>query len=243
MEPNKENIQKMSNDEEIKSLQRNWHLITQKYFYAYNFQWMGISIIQTPQDIVAWQELVMCVQPDLIIETGIAHGGSLFLSASLLALLEIQNNECGFRKVIGVDIDIRKHTSDAIKNSALQKWMITYQSSSIDPSVINKIKEISKIHHTIMVFLDSNHTKEHVLAELEMYAPLVTPGSYIVVNDTGMEQFYSQNPEGRPWGPGNGPLTAVKEFLTTHPEFEQDFDIENKLVITSNPGGWLRRKP
>ena len=231
----------MSEDPELKEIAKCYHDKLSEHKYVHNFTWMGVPILQEPTDTMMWQELVMRVNPDLIIETGIARGGSILLSASLLQLLDVENNLR--REVIGIDIDIRQHTHDALqKHTELYYcYMHLIQSSSIDRNTIDVVKKIASKHDIVMVALDSDHTHKHVLAELEAYAPLVTPGSYIVVFDTGIEYVGPKQIGNRPWGPGNSPMSAVKEFLKTHPEFEQDFDIDRKLILTSALGGWLRR--
>ncbi len=218
--------------------------------YSYTFEWLGRAVIQYPQDIVAIQELVWAVKPDLIIETGIAHGGSLVLSASLLALLDMFdaietgqtfNPRQSERKVLGVDIDIRSHNREAIEAHPLASRIEMIQGSSIDSELVSSVRERAKGFSKVMVLLDSNHTHDHVLAELEAYAPIVTPGSYCIVFDTIVEDMPKSMFPDRPWGPGNNPKTAVHQFLQTHPEFTIDTAIQNKLLITVAPDGFLRR--
>ncbi|MGH2462329.1 MAG: cephalosporin hydroxylase family protein [Candidatus Limnocylindria bacterium] len=208
--------------------------------YSYNFSWLGRPIIQYPQDIVAMQELVWSVQPDLIVETGIAHGGSLILWSSLLEL----NAACGGPqdgRVVGVDIDIRAHNRAAIEAHPLARRITMIEGSSVDPAVVAQVKDAAASRDRVLVCLDSNHTHAHVLAELEAYAPMTSVGSYCVVFDTVIEDL----PEGmypdRPWGPGDNPKTAVVEYLGSHPQFEVDRRIEDKLLISVAPGGYLRR--
>jgi len=218
--------------------------------YSYNFFWLGRPIIQYPQDMVAMQELVWTIKPDLIIETGIAHGGSLTLSASLLAILEMcEAAEKGEvvdpnkpkRKVLGIDIDIRAHNRTAIEAHPLAPRIEMIQGSSIAPEIIDQVRAIAKNYKRVLVCLDSNHTHDHVLKELELYAPLTSVGSYCVVFDTIVEDLSKELAGDRPWGPGNNPKTAVFEYLKTHPEFEIDKAIENKLLITVVPDGFLKR--
>lgn len=208
--------------------------------YSYNFSWLGRPIIQYPQDIVAMQELVWRIQPDLIIETGIAHGGSLILSASLLEL----NAACGGNpagKVLGIDIDIREHNRAAIMAHPMSKRIDMLQGSSIDPEIIQQVQQYAQAKKRIMVCLDSNHTHDHVLAELVAYAPLTSVGSYCVVFDTIVEELPSDFYPDRSWGPGNSPQSAVKAYLNDHPEFEIDDSIDHKLLISVAPKGYLRR--
>ena len=201
---------------------------------------MGRPIIQYPQDIVAMQEIIFSVKPDLIIETGIAHGGSLILYASLLEL----NAACGGpaeARILGVDIDIRTHNKEAIEAHPMSKRIEMVQGSSISSEIIDAVKAKAQGKQRIMVVLDSNHTHEHVLAELEAYAPLVTKGSYCVVFDTVVEDMPKGSFPDRPWGVGNNPKTAVWEYLKSHDEFEIDKRIQHKLLITVAPDGFLKR--
>jgi len=218
--------------------------------YTYNFQWLGRPIIQYPQDLQAMQEIIWAVKPDLIIETGIAHGGSLVFSASMLALLDMCDAiETGSsidpktskRNVLGIDIDIREHNRAAIEAHPMASRIRMLQGSSISPEIVKQVREIAKACERVLVCLDSNHTHDHVLAELEAYAPLVSVGSYCVVFDTLIEDMPGEMFSDRPWGPGNNAKTAVWEYLETHPEFRIDKDIQHKLQITVAPDGYLRR--
>jgi cephalosporin hydroxylase len=218
--------------------------------YSYNFLWLGRPIIQYPQDMVAMQELVWATRPDLIIETGIAHGGSLVLSASLLTLLdyadaaasgELLDPRAPRRRVLGIDIDIREHNRKAILAHPLAGRIDMLQGSSTAPDIIAQVAEVARGFERVMVCLDSNHTHEHVLAELRAYAPLVSPGCYCVVFDTVIEDLPAGVYPDRPWDIGNNPRTAVKAYLATHPEFVVDEDIEARLLVTVAPGGYLRR--
>lgn len=201
--------------------------------YSYNFSWLGRPIIQYPQDMVAMQEIIWVVRPDLIIETGIAHGGSLIFYASILELI-------GYGKVLGIDVEIRPHNREAIEAHPLFKRIELLEGSSIAPEIVEQARKQAD-GKRVLVVLDSNHTHEHVLAELEAYAPLVAVGSYCVVMDTVVEDLPADVFPDRPWGPGNNPKTAVWEWLKTHPEFEIDKDIEYKLLITVAPDGYLKR--
>ncbi|MDK1374824.1 MULTISPECIES: cephalosporin hydroxylase family protein [unclassified Sinorhizobium] len=219
--------------------------------YSYNYFWMDRPIIQYPQDIVAMQEIIWTTRPDLIIETGIAHGGSLIMSASMLALLDMSDAiEAGTsldprdprRKVLGVDIDIRAHNREAIKAHPMSSRIHMIQGSSIERSVVERVYDFAKPFERVLVCLDSNHTHDHVLAELEAYAPLTTKDSYCVVFDTVIEDLPEEAYPDRPWGKGNNPKTAVWKYLESHPEFEIDRSIDQKLMITVAPDGFLRRK-
>lgn len=208
--------------------------------YSYNFSWMGRPIIQYPQDIIAMQELIWDIKPDLIIETGIAHGGSLIFYA---AMLEI-NAVCGGpvdAEVLGVDIDIRSHNKQAIEAHPMAKRISMIQGSSIAPDIISQVKAIAKNHQKILVCLDSNHTHEHVLAELNAYANLTSVDSYCVVFDTLIEDMPADAYPDRPWGPGNNPRTAVWEFLKSNRKFQIDKNIDYKLLISVAPDGYLKR--
>jgi cephalosporin hydroxylase len=237
-------------DKPWRQLSQDWLQASMERKYVYNFEWLGRPIIQYPQDIMAVQELIWAVQPDLIIETGIAHGGSLILSASLLALLDLADAvtngttidpRVSKRKVLGIDIEIRSHNRLAIETHPLAGRIEMIQGSSISDDVIAQVQKTAKDFQCIMVFLDSMHTHDHVLAELEAYASLVTPGSYCVVFDTFVEDMPPNFFNDRPWNVGNNPKTAVRTWLPSHPEFEVDTLLESKLQVTVAPDGFLRR--
>lgn len=235
---------------EVAKLTNNWIQSVNLLKYSYHFECLGRPIIQYPQDMVAMQELIWEIKPDLIIETGIAHGGSLVMSASMLALLDMcdaiesgvtLNPRESRRKVLGIDIDIRAHNREAIEAHPMSSRIQMIQGSSIAPEVIEQVKAVAKNYQRILVCLDSNHTHEHVLAELEAYAPLTSVGSYCVVFDTIVEDMPKAMFPDRPWGPGNNPKTAVWEYLKTHSEFEIDKSIVHKLLISVAPDGYLKR--
>lgn len=207
--------------------------------YSYNFSWLGRPIIQYPQDIIAMQEIIWEVKPDLIIETGIAHGGSLIFSAAMLELVAACTGIEG--EVIGIDIDIRPHNRKAIEEHPMSKRISMIEGSSIAPEIIARVVGKAKNKKRVLVCLDSHHTHEHVLAELSAYAPLVTVGSYCVVFDTVVEDIPKDLSGDRPWGPGNNPKTAVFQYLKDHPEFEINKSIDYKLLITVAPDGYLKR--
>ena len=245
-----QNIKSLSEDNDLQALSRIWVREISPHKYAYNFKWLGRPAIQFPQDQIALQELIWQVRPDLIIETGIAHGGSLTFSASMLALLDMADAiEIGHsidpklskRKVLGLDIDIRSHNKAAIETHPMASRIQMIQGSSIDPKIISQVHEIAKGYKKILVCLDSNHTHEHVLAELEAYAPLTSKDSYCIVYDTIVEDMPENMFPERPWGKSNNPKTAVWEYLKSHPEFEIDKSIQNKLLITVAPDGYLKR--
>lgn len=215
--------------------QMNWNR------YAYNFAWFGRPVIQIPQDAMTFQEMIWEVRPDLIIETGIAHGGSIIFSASMLALLELFG-EVEDPLVLGLDIDIREHNRKAIEEHPAFRWINMIEGSSVEPDVVEKVKEIAGPKKRVMIFLDSNHTHEHVLAELEAYAGLVTVGSYAVVLDTGVEDIDpSAVAPDRPWCKGNSPKSALNEFLNKADQFVLDRYYHEKAWITSAPGGIIKR--
>lgn len=218
--------------------------------YSYNFCWLGRPIIQYPQDIVALQEIIWNVKPDLIIETGIAHGGSLIFSASMLSQLDlfdsIENKEKldshkTKRKVLGIDIDIRKQNLIAIKEHPLSRWIEMIEGSSIDSNVIDQVYKIAEGYQTVLVLLDSNHTHSHVLDELNAYAPLVSVGSYCIVYDTVIEDLPNGMYPNRDWDVGNNPKTAVREYLSNTNLFSIEKCIPNKLLITVAHDGYLKR--
>ena len=246
-----ENIQRLGKEQTLPLESLSWMLRTGIVGgYTYNFRWLGRPIIQYPQDMVAMQELIWQIKPDLIIETGIAHGGSLIMSASMLALLDMcdaiesgatLNPRESKRKVLGIDIDIREHNRAAIEAHPMASRIQMTQGSSIAPEIVEQVRQVAKGYERTLVCLDSNHTHAHVLAELEAYAPLTSVGSYCVVFDTIVEDMPADMFPDRPWGPGDNPKTAVWEYLKTHPEFESDKSIQNKLLITVAPDGYLRR--
>ena len=202
--------------------------------YSYNFSWMGRPIIQYPQDMIAMQELIWEIKPDLIIETGIAHGGSLIFYASLLELI-------GNGEVLGIDIDIREHNRREIEKHPMFKRIKMIQGSSVDERTVVEVEKYAQGKNKIMVCLDSNHTHEHVLQELNWYAPFVSQGSYMVVFDTIVEYLPNDYLPGRAWKVGDNPATAVEEFLKKNDAFEIDRSIDNKLLISVAPGGYLKR--
>jgi cephalosporin hydroxylase len=246
----KENIRRLGEVSELPKKSLDWMLsvgITGRY--TYNFSWLGRPIIQYPQDMVAMQELIWKIKPDLIIETGIAHGGSLVFSASMLALLDmteaIESNtefepKASKRKVLGIDIDIRSHNRSEIEAHPMASRIQMIEGSSIDSDIIKQVEEFASGYKRIIVCLDSNHTHEHVLAELEAYAPLVSTGSYLVVFDTIIEDMPADMFSSRSWGVGNNPKTAVHEFLKTNQRFIIDKQMQQKLQITVAPDGYLK---
>jgi cephalosporin hydroxylase len=256
------NIENAGRDAGFNGLSQIWVRECIRHNYAQNFTWLGRPVIQVPQDLYAIQELIWACRPDLIIETGIAHGGSLVMSASMLVLLDycdaietgsVLDPKAGRRKVVGVDIDIRPHNRAAIDAHPMRHKIHAIQGSSVAPEIMSQIAAHAEEHDRIMVFLDSNHTHAHVLEELELYAPFVSKGSYCVVWDTGIEDLPEEMCSDRPWGKSNNPKTAVWEYMRRlqtegrqaraggNLHFEYEYTIEHKLMITASPGGFLKR--
>lgn len=234
------NINALGEDRQLRQEGLDILVRSAKYKYSYNFSWLGRPIIQYPQDMVAMQEIIWQVKPNLIIETGIAHGGSLIFSASMLALLEVTGQiEQG--RVLGIDIEIRPHNRQTIEAHPLASKITMLEGSSIDPAIVTQATAFAQSAKTVLVCLDSMHTHHHVLAELQAYAPLVSIGSYCVTFDTVIEDMPGDFFPDRPWGKGNNPKTAVWEFLKTNPQFVIDKEIDHKLLITVAPDGYLKR--
>lgn len=235
---------------EWNSISNQWleNALLQKYMY--NFTWMDVPIIQLPTDIVLLQELIWKIKPDLIIETGVAHGGSLIFGASILSLIDLEesiiknqifNPNEPKRKIVGIEIEMRQHNLQNIRQHSMSSRIEIINGSSTEASVVHQVKSLARNYEKIMIILDSNHTHDHVLAELENYANLVNIGSYCIVLDTYIEDLKEECSRDRPWGPGNNPKTAVMEFLGKNSNFVIDKEIENKLMLTSGPGGCLKR--
>jgi cephalosporin hydroxylase len=233
-------IEAMGQEVELGRISSCWMNQAQTVRYPYHFEWMGRPIIQYPQDILAVQEIIWSVKPDLIVETGIAHGGSLIFSASMLELNAISGGPRD-AQVLGIDIDIRAYNRVAIEAHPMMRRIAMIEGSSVAPGVISQVEAKAVGKRSVLVLLDSNHTHDHVLTELEAYAPLVTAGSYCVVFDTVIEDMPDVTFADRPWGKGNNAKTAVWDFLKRHPEFEVDKSIQNKLMITVAPDGYLKR--
>ncbi len=229
--------QAMMNDATLRDIAQETFILSARYDWTYQWTWLGLPIIQSPIDIVAAQEVVWRTRPDLVIECGVARGGSLILWASLLDLLGIADGQ-----VVGIDVDIRPHNRVAIDEHRLSSRIHLIDGSSTDPDVIKQVEHISIQHNAVMAVLDSNHTHQHVLEELRAYAPMVTIGQYILVSDTLIEKMPLQTARPRAWGPGNNPATAVAAFLAETSEFEVDSSIDEKLLLSSSLGGYLRRR-
>jgi cephalosporin hydroxylase len=224
----------MAADPDLRKLTREWFDRASTYEYSYHFTWLGLPIIQFPQDILAVQEIVWRTRPDVIIETGIARGGSLILSASLLELLG------GDGRVIGIDVDIRAPNRRAIEAHPLARRITMIEGSSTDTAVVERVRDLVSGSSRVLVLLDSNHTHEHVLQELHLYSPFVTTGSYLIVFDTIIESMPADAFPERPWGRGDNPATAVQAFLAGNDRFVVDAEIDAKLQISVSPGGYLR---
>jgi cephalosporin hydroxylase len=231
----KRRIASFGHDNEFRAMSNAWRAAALEKKYMNNFSWLGRPMIQLPTDAMAMQEIIWAVKPELIIETGVAHGGSLVLSASVLELI-------GHGEVLGIDIEIRPHNRQAIESHPLAKRISLLEGSSTDANIVAQVRARAAGKSSVLVFLDSNHTHDHVLAELNAYADLVSAGSYCVVFDTFVEDMPADYVwTDRSWGKGNNPKTAVWAWLKEHPEFEIDRSIEDRLLITSAPDGFLRR--
>jgi len=229
-----ERIKSYAHDEELRQASNSFMNNTIRTKYSYNFSWMGRPIIQYPQDIMAMQEIIWNIKPDLIIETGIAHGGSLIFYASMLELIG------GDGVILGIDIDIREHNRREIEKHPMFERITMIEGSSVDLGVVTEVYKHARGKRRVLVALDSLHTHDHVLQELELYSPLVTKGSYCVVFDTIVENLPEIYSTDRPWGRGNNPKTAVWEFLKKNDRFIIDRGIEDKLLITVAPDGYLK---
>ena len=228
------NVDRLMADGKLQALSRAWLEEVTRHRYTYNFRWLGRPVIQLPQDVLAVQELIWQVRPDLVVETGIAHGGSLIHSASILELLG------GDGLVVGVDVDIRAHNRREIEAHPLARRIRLIEGSSTDEAVAAAVHEQARGRRSVLVILDSDHTHAHVLRELQLYAPLVTRDSYLIVFDTLIEDLPDELFAGRRWGKGNNPKTAVWEFLKTSGRFEIDARIPARLMLTCAPDGFLR---
>jgi cephalosporin hydroxylase len=231
----KDRIARFGSDAEFRALSNQWRAMALERKYMNNFSWLGRPLIQLPMDAMALQEIIWTVKPELVIETGVAHGGSLVLSASMLEMI-------GHGSVVGVDIEIRSHNRQAIESHPLGHRIQLIEGSSTAPDVVAQVRAAAAGKKSVLVCLDSNHTHAHVLAELQAYADLVTVGSYCVVFDTFVEDMPDDYVwTDRPWGKGDNPKTAVWEWLRSHPEFEIDKSVEDRLLVTSAPDGFLKR--
>ncbi len=231
----RENIRRLGEHPETRELSIRWNAEVNRHNYTHNFSWMGRPLIQFPQDLIAMQELLWRIRPTLVIECGIAHGGSLIFYASLMEMMGIDG------EILGIDVDIRPHNFREITKHAMYKRITMIEGSSIEDRTVEKVCAFAEHHESILVCLDSNHTHDHVLRELRSYAPLVSIESYCVVFDTGIDDMPAEDSADRPWGPGNSPKSAVHQYLTENRGFEIDHEMVNKLLITACPDGYLKR--
>ena len=229
-----EEIGRMGADEVLTTEAYAWMKKANRHKYSYHFMWMGMPIIQYPQDMVAMQEIMWQVKPDLVIETGVARGGSVLFYASMMEMMGIDG------KVVGIDIDIRSHNRARIEEHPMYSRVQLIEASSVEDDTAEQVARIAAAHGSVLVTLDSNHTHAHVARELELYAPLVTPGSYLVVFDTGIEFQDDDLCPDRLWSVGNNPHTAVMAFMQQTDRFEIDASIADKLQITVAPDGYLK---
>jgi cephalosporin hydroxylase len=227
-------ISKMSADGRLAAAADEFMRLSCEHRYSYNFSWLGRPVIQYPQDLIALQEIIWLERPHLIVETGVAHGGSSIFFASMLELLG------GDRDVLAIDIDIRPHNRAAIESHPLSKRITLIEGSSTDEAVVAQVKNIARERSGVLVVLDSNHTHEHVLRELELYSPFVRTGGHLVVLDTIIERLPEATLGERPWKRGDNPMTAVREFLRHNDRFVIDEQLEAKLLISVAPSGYLR---
>jgi cephalosporin hydroxylase len=227
-------VGRMAADDDLKRMSHDWLMATARFEYSYHFRWLGLPIIQYPHDVLAMQELIWETKPDLIVETGIARGGSLVFYASMLQLLG------GDRRVIGIDIDIRPDNRAAIESHPMAVRIDMVEGSSVEREIVDRVHEMAAGRESVLVVLDSHHTHDHVFQELQSYAPLVRPGGYLVVFDTSIEAMPAGSFPDRPWEKGDNPATAVQAFLDTTDRFEVDRSIDDKLLVSVAPGGYLR---
>lgn len=259
---NSATIAAYAQDQAWQEQSKSWLDLAFRNRYMYHFEWLGRPIIQLPADLMALQEVVWQTKPDLIIEAGIAHGGSLVLNASILALLELSDAQVQQqqldpnrpkRQVLGIDIDIRAHNRAAIEAHPMAPWITMIEGSSIDPAVIRQVHDTARNYERVLVVLDSNHTHDHVLSELEAYAPLTTRDSYCLVFDTIIEELPDEIFSNRPWSKGNSPQTAIADYLTCLTGegrsasdggglmLAPDEELNAKLMLSAAPGGYLKR--
>jgi cephalosporin hydroxylase len=227
------NIQRLGRDSRLRQLAHDFMRETGPYQYTYHFTWLGRPMIQFPQDLIAIQEIVWRTRPEMIIETGVAHGGGLVFYASLLELLG------GEGRAVGIDIDIRPHNRAAIESHLLARRITLLEGSSIDGAIVEQVRAVTQGKQTLVI-LDANHTHAHVLRELELYSPLIRPGGYLIVLDTGIDYLPDGYFPDRPWGKGNNPKTAVDEFLQRTDRFIVDEEMRAKLLITVAADGYLK---
>lgn len=226
--------------EAFEAISREWVRVGWNQKYQYTFSWMGRPVIQLPEDMIRIQEAIFRINPDVIIETGVAHGGSLIFYSSLCKAMDRG-------RVIGIDIEIRPHNRAAIEAHPLNDRITLIEGSSTAPEIVAQVKSLVKPGETVLVILDSNHTYAHVFGELEAYADLVTPGSYLVATD-GIMYDLAETPRGNPEWASDNPTRAARDFAAKHPEFVMEQPVwpfnESELDqnITHWPGAWLMRR-
>ncbi|MDG1286926.1 MAG: CmcI family methyltransferase [Rickettsiales bacterium] len=229
-------IVKMGQDEELRQKSLEWMHHADKYKYTYNYSWMGRPVIKYPNDMMIQQELMWALKPDLVIETGIAHGGSIIFTAAMMEMMGIDG------EVVGIDIDIRKHNRDAIEAHPMMKRITMYEGDSVSSEMVEKVRAHTEGKKCVMVILDSLHSHEHVYKELQAYADMTTVGSYCVLPDTFIEFFpkgyYSDT---RPWDVGDNPYTAMQQYMSEVNHFEIDKSLTHKAMITETIDGYLKR--
>jgi cephalosporin hydroxylase len=229
----RKNAQAQSADKNLADVAHEFIVRSDKYGYGYQWTWLGLPIIQMPQDILLTQEIIWECKPDVIIETGVAWGGSVVLYASILQLI-------GKGNVVAVDVNLMDHVTAQIMGYSFSNRINLYKGSSVDPSIVSRIKSHIEPGQSVMVLLDSSHTHEHVLAELKLYAPLITKGQFLIVSDTVVDDIPPQGHRPRPWGPGNNPKTALVSYLKSTDRFVVDGYLNSKLMLTYSPGGYCR---
>lgn len=220
-------------DVELQKMALDFVVASDRHGYAYQWTWLGLPMIQLPADIVATQEIIWKTQPDVIIETGVAWGGSMLMYASLMQLY-------GKGKVIGIDLNLYDHVADQIMSYPFSNRIQLLKGSSTDEGIISKVRSMIPTGAKVMVILDSNHTHEHVLDELRVYAPMITKDQYLIVSDTVVEDIPPQSHRPRPWGPGNNPKTALIQYLKEVDRFEVDAYVNDKLLTTFCPMGYVK---
>jgi hypothetical protein len=229
-------IERMGSDQELRQKSIDWMIHADRYKYTYNYSWMGRPIIKFPNDMVIQQELMWELKPDLVIETGIAHGGSIIFTASMMEMMNIDG------EVVGIDVDIRPHNRTKIEAHPMMKRITMYEGDSVSDAMVEKVRVHTNGKKCVMVILDSLHSHAHVYKELRSYAPMTTLGSYCILPDTFIEFFpkgyYSET---RPWDVGNNPHSAMKQYISETDNFEIDHARTDKAMITETIDGYLKR--
>jgi cephalosporin hydroxylase len=234
----RESAARMAADDQLTADALALNVAADRHDWSYQWSWLGLPVIQMPSDIVVMQEIIWAARPQLVIETGIARGGSLILSASILELI-------GEGEVLGIDVDIRAHNRAAIESHPMARRITMLEGGSLDPPIVEEVRARAAQCERVMVVLDSDHTHDHVLGELRTYGPLVSVDQHLVVADTFVEDIPPQSHRPRPWGPGNNPRTALDAWLQETADnemtFERDEFLNAKLLLSASGGGYLRR--